>query len=220
MLLKEAKWINNIINVHLKNVGGTAINLGSSSLDFIKYNQPYIESLVLNPLSRNLKLINVDIKIDSNVQIVANFLTQAGQEKIKEQQAKVFLVSNLLEHIPDALNGIDQLKKIIEPNSYLILTGPKSFPYHPDPIDNMFRPKLNEINALFEEEFRVIALDIVRNGTVFSSSLFGRSREKTGKVIQSKGGLLSLIFKTNFLFRTVRNLFYPASAFCMIAQKK
>ena len=80
--------------------------------------------------------------------------------------------------------------------------------------------KLNEINALFAEEFRVIALDIVRNGTVFSSSLFGRSREKTGKVIQSKGGLLSLIIKTNFLFRTVRNLFYPASAFCMIAQKK
>ena len=220
MLLNEAKWINNVIAGHLNNFNGTAVNLGSSSLDFVKYNQPYIENLVLKPISKNFKLINVDVKVDSNIQLVADFLTDSGQKTIKELHAKVFLVSNLLEHIPLALDGINQLKKLVEPNSYLILTGPKSFPYHPDPIDNMFRPKLNEINALFEAEFRVIALDIVRNGTVFSSSLFGRSREKTGKVIQSKGGLLSLIFKTNFLFRTIRNLFYPASAFCMIAQKK
>ena len=220
MLLNEAKWINNVIAGHLNNFNGTAVNLGSSSLDFIKYNQPYIENLVLKPISKNFKLINVDVKVDSNIQLVADFLTDSGQKTIKELHAKVFLVSNLLEHIPLALDGINQLKKLVEPNSYLILTGPKSFPYHPDPIDNMFRPKLSEIYALFEKDFEIIELDIVKNGTVFSSSLFGRSVKKTGKVLQSKGGLLRLIFKTNFLYKTARNMFYPASAFCMLARRK
>jgi hypothetical protein len=220
MLLNEAKWINNIIASHLNNFNGTAVNLGSSSLDFIKYNQPYIENLVLKPISKNFKLINVDVKVDSNIQLVADFLTDSGQKTIKEQHAKVFLVSNLLEHIPAALDGINQLKKLVESNSYIILTGPKSFPYHPDPIDNMFRPKLREIYALFEKDFEIIELVVVKNGTVFSSSLFGRSVKKTGKVLQSKGGLLRLIFNTSFLYKTIRNMFYPASAFCMLARKK
>ena len=220
MLLNEAKWINNIITRRLNNFNGNVVNLGSSSLDFIKYNQPYIEYLVVKPLSKNFKLVNVDVKIDSNIQLTADFLTDSGQETIKELHAKVFLVSNLLEHIPNALDGINQLKKLVEPNSYIILTGPKSFPYHPDPIDNMFRPKLTEIYAHFEKDFEIIELDIVKNGTVFSSSLFGRSVKKSGKVLKSKGGLLRLIFKTNFLYKTIRNMFYPASAFCMLARKK
>ena len=170
MLLNEAKWINNIIASHLNNFNGTAVNLGSSSLDFIEYNQPYIENLVLKPISKNFKLINVDVKVDSNIQLVADFLTDSGQKIIKEQHAKIFLVSNLLEHIPAALDGINQLKKLVESNSYIILTGPKSFPYHPDPIDNMFRPKLTEIYALFEKDFEIIELVIVKNGTVFSSN--------------------------------------------------
>jgi len=220
MLVNEAKWINNIITSRLNNLNGTAVNLGSSSLEFIKYNQPYIENLVVKPISKYFKLVNVDIKIDSNIQLKADFLTDSGQETIKQLHAKVFLVSNLLEHIPNALDGINQLKKLVESNSYIILTGPRSFPYHPDPIDNMFRPKLNEIYALFEKDFEIIELDIVKNGTVFSSSLFGRSVKKSGKVLQSKGGLLRLVFKTSFLYKTIRNMFYPASAFCMLARKK
>jgi len=220
MLVNEAKWINNIITSRLNNLNGTAVNLGSSSLEFIKYNQPYIENLVIKPISKYFKLVNVDIKIDSNIQLKADFLTDSGQETIKQLHAKVFLVSNLLEHIPNALDGINQLKKLVESNSYIILTGPRSFPYHPDPIDNMFRPKLTEIYALFEKDFEIIELDIVKNGTVFSSSLFGRSVKKSGKVLQSKGGLLRLVFRTSFLYKTIRNMFYPASAFCMLARKK
>jgi hypothetical protein len=220
MLVNEAKWINQAINKYLKDVFGTVINLGSSSMDFIEYNQPYIERLVIEPLTRRFNLINVDIKNDKNVNLVADFLTEQGQIVIKEFNAKVILVSNLLEHIPNPLEGINSLKQLVESDSYLILTGPKSFPYHADPIDNMFRPDLVEVESLFEKDFEIIELSLVRNGTVFNSNFFGRDIKNTGKVIESKGGVLKLFFTTPFIFKTFRNLFYPASAFCMIARKK
>jgi hypothetical protein len=220
MLLNEAKWINQAINNYLKDVFGTVINLGSSSMDFIEYNQPYIERLVIEPLARRFTLINVDIKNDKNVNLVADFLTEQGQIVIKEFNAKVILVSNLLEHISNPLAGINSLKQLVESDSYLILTGPKSFPYHADPIDNMFRPDLAEVESLFEKDFEIIELSLVRNGTVFTSNFFGRNIKKTSKVIESKGGVLKLFFTTPFIFKTFRNLFYPASAFCMIARKK
>jgi hypothetical protein len=220
MLVNEAKWINQAINKYLKDVFGTVINLGSSSMDFIEYNQPYIESLVIEPLARRFTLINVDIKNDKNVNLVADFLTEQGQIVIKEFNAKVILVSNLLEHIPNPLAGINSLKQLVESDSYLILTGPRSFPYHADPIDNMFRPNLAEVQSLFEKDFEIIELSLVRNGTVFTSNFFGRNIKNTSKVIESKGGVLKLFLTTPFIFKTFRNLFYPASAFCMIARKK
>jgi hypothetical protein len=220
MLPKEAKWINTIINKYLLGVDGEVINLGSSTLDFISYNQPFIKDLVLDPLLRNFQVTNVDIKSDPNVQLVANFLTEAGQTLIKEKGAKVFLVSNLLEHIPNAIEGIEKVKKLMEPKTYLILTGPKSFPYHPDPIDNMFRPSISEIRGYFEKEFEIVKLDLIRNGTVFTSSFFGRSTKKSKAIIESKGGLLNLALNPNIIYRVLRNLVYPASAFCLLAIKK
>jgi hypothetical protein len=152
--------------------------------------------------------------------LIAFVLTEAGQTLIRSKSAKVFLVSNLLEHIPNAVDGIEKLKTLMEPKTYLILTGPKSFPYHPDPIDNMFRPSISEIRGLFEKEFEIVKLDLIRNGTVFSSSFFGRSAYKTKKVINSKGGFLRLLLNFNFIYKMFRNLFYPASAFCLLAIKK
>jgi hypothetical protein len=220
MLPKEAKWINTVINNNLLGVDGAVINLGSSSLDFINYNQPYIKDLILEPLLKRFQVTNVDIKSDTNVQLVANFLTEAGQTLIRDKGAKVFLVCNLLEHIPNAIDGIEKLKTLMEPKTYLILTGPKSFPYHPDPIDNMFRPSISEIRGYFEKEFEIVKLDLIRNGTVFTSSFFGRSAYKTKKVINSKGGFLRLLLNFNFIYKMFRNLLYPASAFCLLAIKK
>lgn len=220
MLPKEAKWINTVINNNLLGVDGAVINLGSSSLDFMNYNQPYIKDLVLEPLLKRFQVTNVDIKSDPNVQLVANFLTEAGQTLIRGKCAKVFLVSNLLEHIPNAIEGIEKIKTLMEPKTYLILTGPRSFPYHPDPIDNMFRPSISEIRGYFEKDFEVVKLDLIRNGTVFTSSFFGRSAKKSKAVIDSKGGLLNSALNPNIIYRVLRNLVYPASAFCLLAIKK
>ena len=220
MLVKEAIKINTYIQEFLKDKKGIAINIGSSTADFIDVSQPYIRRHVLDPLSENFKIKNIDIKEQDGVDLVADFTKLNGQELIKKLEGNLYLISNLLEHIPDYMIGIDSIKSLLNTGDLLILSGPKSFPYHPDPIDNMFRPSIKELRQYFENDFEIKDLQIVRSGTVFSSSVLMQNPKSTGKAIKSKGSLIKLIFNPRFILRMARNLFYPATAFCMFAVKK
>src|SRR6185437_2959646 len=42
-----------------------------------------------------------------------------------------------------------KLETLIPVGGYLVLTVPNRFPYHPDPIDTMFRPDPEELKSLF-----------------------------------------------------------------------
>jgi hypothetical protein len=175
---------------------------------------------VLNPLSENFKIINIDIKNQKGVDLVADFTTKNGQTLIKELKGNLYMISNLLEHIPDYSLGVDSIKKMLKKGDILILSGPKSFPYHPDPIDNKFRPSVKELICLFHQDFEIIDLRIVRSGTVLFSTALLQNPRSTGSVLRTKGSIMKLLFSPKFVFRMVRNLFYPATAFCMFAVKK
>jgi hypothetical protein len=220
MLVKEAKKINEYIETFLKEKKGIAINIGSSTADFIDISQPYIRNLVLQPLSLHFKILNIDIKNQKGVDLVADFTTPEGQKSIASLNGNLYLISNLLEHIPDYNLGIKSIVELLKTGDVLILSGPKSFPYHPDPIDNMFRPSIKELQKYFESDFEVKDLQIVKSGTVFSSSVLMQNPKSTGKAIKSKGSLFKVILNPSFVLRMVRNLFYPATAFCMFAVKK
>ena len=220
MLIKEAKKINNYIETFLSNKKGTAIIIGSSTADFIDISQPYIRKLVLNPLSKNFKILNIDIKNQEGVDLVADFTTLAGQRSIANLNGNLYLISNLLEHIPDYQLGIKSIVQLLNRDDILILSGPKSFPYHPDPIDNWFRPSKRELQQYFKNSFEIIDLQIVKSGTVFSSSVLMQNPKSTGAAIKSKGSLIRLVGSPRFIFRMIRNIFYPVSAYCMFAIKK
>jgi hypothetical protein len=220
MLVKEAHKIHDYINFYLADKKGIAVNIGSSTSEFIDNSQPYIRSHVLNPLSKNFKIKNIDIKNQIGVDLVADFTTEIGQARIKELNGNLYLISNLLEHIPDYSLGINSIKKMLNKGDILILSGPKSFPYHPDPIDNKFRPSVKELTELFHQDFEIIDLRIVRSGTVLFSTVLLQNPKSTGSVLRTKGSIMKLLFSPKFVFRMVRNLFYPATAFCMFAIKK
>jgi hypothetical protein len=220
MLVKEAHKIHDYIDSYLGDKKGIAVNIGSSTSEFIDKSQPYIRSHVLNPLSKNFKIKNIDIKNQRGVDLVADFTTKNGQVLIKELKGNLYLISNLLEHIPDYSLGVNSIKNMLKKGDILILSGPNSFPYHPDPIDNKFRPSVKELTELFHQDFEIIDLRIVRSGTVlFSTALFQNPRS-TGVVLRTKDSILKLLFSPKFVFRIVGNLFYPATAFCMFAVKK
>jgi len=220
MLIKEAHKIHDYINTYLGDKKGIAVNIGSSTSEFINKSQPYVISHVLNPLSKNFKVKNIDIKNQEGVDLVADFTTKKGRVLIKELKGNLYLISNLLEHIPDYLLGVSSIKNMLKKGDILILSGPKSFPYHPDPIDNKFRPSVKELTKLFHQDFEIIDLRIVRSGTVLFSTALIQNPRSTGVVLRTKGSILKLLFTPKFVFRMVRNLFYPATAFCMFAVKK
>ena len=61
------------------------------------------------------------------------------------------ICSNLLEHVPtESVSEIcKSLQEFIPKNGYLFISGPYKFPYHPDPIDTMFRPDVEAFAQFF-----------------------------------------------------------------------
>lgn len=51
------------------------------------------------------------------------------------------LCFNLLEHLSNIPMVITGLKKVARNGGYLLITVPRRYPYHPDPIDNFLRPR-------------------------------------------------------------------------------
>lgn len=218
LLLNESIWIKNAIEYLEQNgVTGLTLNIGSSTSEFIIRQQPYIASNVLQKLSKLGSVVNVDIKNEPGVDLVLDFLHPSDLEQLIALNANVTLVSNLLEHIPDPKAGILSLSKLVQKGNYLILTGPKHYPYHPDPIDNRFRPGRRKITKLLGKEFEIIKLEYVKGGTVLTATVEDNSLAYNWLLSQlTLRNLLKIRFS---LLKHVRNLITPASAFCLLAKK-
>ena len=54
---------------------------------------------------------------------------------------------------------------LLPPGGRLVITVPKSYPHHRDPIDTMFRPTPEEISALISEAHEVLVSEIIDTGS-------------------------------------------------------
>ena len=221
MLLAEAFWINSQIRgMNIESKSEICINIGSSTGKFMEQSQPYIKDLVLGPLSLKFsRVVNVDIKDEAGVDLVADFLTTEGRRAIQNLKPKVIMVSNLLEHLPDPLLGVQALCKLTAKNEILVLTGPRFYPYHPDPIDNRFRPTLKKIRRLMSSDFEILALEHVWGGTVLTANRYTVSTADLILWSKRQINFRNIIMNPKLVLRTVRNIFYPASAFCGVFRK-
>jgi hypothetical protein len=78
-------------------------------------------------------------------------MSDEGVARLKNIKADVVLASNLLEHVESPILGLLNLTRIADKGSVLIITGPSQYPYHPDPIDNGFRPGRDFVSHLLPE---------------------------------------------------------------------
>jgi hypothetical protein len=218
LLLNESIWIKHAIEyLEQKGVTGLTLNLGSSTSEFIAQRQPYITTNVLQKLTKLGSVVNVDIKNEVGVDLVLDFLNPSDLKQLIALNANVTLVSNLLEHIPDPEAGIRSLTKLVQKGNYLILTGPKQYPYHPDPIDNRFRPGKKQITKLLGKEFEIIKLDYVKGGTVLTATVDDSSLAYNW--LFSQLTVKNLLKIRLSILKHLRNLITPASAFCLLAKK-
>jgi hypothetical protein len=218
MLYRESLWIKSVVNLigsELKN--SNIINLGSSTSEFIANKQPYIQTNVINVLSSIGNVVSVDIKKENGVDLVANFLTKEGQEIIKNKLPKLVVASNLLEHLPDPLIGLQEIAGLLDSGGFLLLTGPTWYPYHPDPIDNNFRPSTRTIKRLLDGNFKVTKIDSVFGGSVLTCTSANKSLAYKWFFSQFKW---SVIRRNPRSFGAmIRNSLYPVRAYCALLQK-
>jgi len=145
--------------------GHVCLNIGSSTRTFREVTQPYIQAEILAPLERDgCRVVNCDLKEDDGVDEVGNLLDEDFQKKLGRYNADLVLCSNLLEHLSDPAAFARACGAILKPGGYCLISVPRSFPYHPDPLDTMFRPAPQDIVALMPG-YEVIAAQEFSAGT-------------------------------------------------------
>jgi hypothetical protein len=161
MLKIEARYLKNQL-ASLPDLAWPMLNIGCSTQQFSEKSQPHVGDLSNSLASAGHQVINVDIKEDVHVDLVADFTTPIGLDLLRQVNAVSLISSNLIEHIPiPPEEAILLLSNLVKPGGYLILSGPKVFGYHPDPIDNGFRPNADAVSQLIPSEFQILhSIDI------------------------------------------------------------
>jgi hypothetical protein len=148
----EADWLcRKILLLYEKNVNISPIlNLGSSSSEFREVSQPHINSQLFSELSNmEIPVLHCDLKCQQGVDIVGDILDPVFRISIKNRKIKYIICSNVLEHISSPKYFAESILEIIDDGGYIFITCPRRYPYHPDPIDTMFRPTPEDLSGLF-----------------------------------------------------------------------
>jgi hypothetical protein len=161
MRIEEADWIARQLKA-LPDIS-PVLELGSSTLEFRTLRRPHIDEKIHAPLrARGVRIIHADYKGGDGIDIAGDIFDPRVQEKFRQAGPRALLCCNLFEHVADRAALAKLCGELLPAGGYLIFSGPYSYPYHPDPIDNYFRPTPEEVAALFPE-FDVVSADIVRS---------------------------------------------------------
>jgi hypothetical protein len=150
MLKDEARWISDFIKTCDTASLFPMLNIGSSTENFRRNKQPWIDDLIFAPLrDKNFKVFHLDIKRDVGVDIVGDINDNTVYEELIKINFKSLLCCNVLEHILQRDNFCKRMEALIKNGSYIILTCPYKYPYHPDPIDTCYRPSPEQLAYQF-----------------------------------------------------------------------
>ncbi len=150
MLVTEAEWIAGALEEIPDSGLFPLLNVGSSTADFRTRIQPHIDEKVFAPLRKRCgRVWHADLKAAAGVDIVGDLAAAGTADQVRELSIRSALVSNVLEHVLEPDKLAQTIIDLVPAGGYILVSGPQSFPYHPDPIDNGFRPEPGEVLELF-----------------------------------------------------------------------
>jgi len=143
---RMAAWISSLP----LEAGAVCLNIGSSTERFRTHSQPHIDQQLFAPLrSAGVRVIHCDLQDDPGVDLVGDVFDPAYRERLRAFNAELLICSNLLEHLTDPQAFASACAGLVEPGGFVLITVPSNYPFHPDPIDTMFRPTPGELAEMF-----------------------------------------------------------------------
>jgi SAM-dependent methyltransferase len=150
MLRNEAAWLGRQLEVVDVTDLSPLLNVGSSNGVFRSEVQPWIDDSIFQPLRmRGVRVHHLDIDAGIDVDISGDITDPDFRGGLRDIGARSILCSNLLEHVHGPERVCAALEELLPPGGLLFLSVPHEFPYHPDPIDTMFRPDVEHLLRLF-----------------------------------------------------------------------
>jgi hypothetical protein len=150
MSIRESEWLGRRLASLPSDQLFPLLNVGSSTEEYRTIMQPWIDQNIFAPIrSRGGKVYHLDMKQARGVDIVGDLLDREFLDRIAKMRVKSVMVSSLFQYVTNRQGVADVLLKIVPPGGYIIVSGPQSFPYCPDPIDTMFRPTIEQMRKHF-----------------------------------------------------------------------
>jgi len=128
------------------------VNLGAGEVRQHALKKPWLDQFIYHPLkTRGIDIIHVDFAKYDEIDLVLDLTNTSSQYALKSISGrKCFLLCNVIEHIPEHLRKqtIGNLLEAMEPEDHLVVSVPKHYPYHADPIDSLYRPSARDLSAM------------------------------------------------------------------------
>lgn len=150
MLRAEAHWIGQVLDELDLDKISPLLNVGSATATFREQVQPWIDEAIFAPLRRrNVIIHHLDVQEGEGIDLHGDLNDDDFVAGLSISGYRALLCCNLLEHMIDPAAICAKLERLVPTGGYLVVTVPYRFPYHPDPIDTMFRPELADVIRLF-----------------------------------------------------------------------
>lgn len=232
MLKKESKWIQIELSKFAVKELNPILSIGSGSIESRTVSQPWISNCVYNPLSsRGIKVVHHELFPDMGIDIAGDLLDSRFQKVLEATNVASILCLNVLEHISDRSVVISTLSKTLRRGGILILTVPRRYPYHPGPIDTLFRPTCDSLAAEFKG-FETIVARSLKCESLLIHWLYQPKRFKSlRKVITMGAGVFlekkpdrsmgKMLSRQNdmSIFEKLRVAFFSTEQTCLILRK-
>jgi len=177
MMRREAAWLRANLERFSTEDLSPLLSIGSGSKAFRQEFQPWIERDVYAPLeSRHVAVLHHELSNAPGVDITGDLGDEEVRERLRDLGVKCILCLNVFEHVTDRASLARALMAALPPDGLAVVTVPHRFPYHPDPIDTMFRPSPQELASLFE------GATVIASGVVRCESLLDHWLRKPGKL--------------------------------------
>jgi SAM-dependent methyltransferase len=164
MFERESRWVGDQLSRHPAQTLSPLLNIGSSTGEFRERAQPWTVRNIFAPLERRgVEIVHLDARRGTGIDICADLLDAADFAGVKRRDYRSLLCCNVLEHVRDPGEFARRCAKLVTPGGIIVVTVPRSYPHHGDPIDTLYRPTPEAAASLFPD-CSTVAAEIIDVG--------------------------------------------------------
>lgn len=172
MTASEARWLGSVLSDYSPDELTPLLNIGSSDAFYRASVCPEIDKSVFLPLqARGIKVWHSDVKNAIGVDLVGDIFDPAVFKRLQSIGSRALVCSNVIEHVADPIRLVHLLVDLMPKGSLLFLTVPYHYPYHPDPLDNLFRVSLQGLTEFVRPYFALERGLEIQTGSYLQSLL-------------------------------------------------
>jgi SAM-dependent methyltransferase len=160
VLRAEAAWLARRLAELSTEDLSPLLSIGSGAAE-LRATQPWLDRDVYEPLSRRgVRVLHHELEPAAGVDVAGDLTDPAFLERLGDLELRSVMCCNVLEHVPEPGRIAAAIERLVAPGGYALVTVPRRFPYHPGPIDTLFRPTPEELRRLFPGLTEVAAEEI------------------------------------------------------------